>query len=415
MRLGFSQLRAARVHWLGALGLLAALTVGVVADPPATRPAAPSHPLLQQLNAETESLYRDISASLVRVQLPQPKWMNDYAMAPINRWEKLDPQVRRRLMQQMANSQNIDGANNFAPQNAAPPPATEPSPAQYNNTILVPSQQMNDAGQSTKPQQQQDRQAVLGGKLPMNVNVPPTLSPNQVGIVLDDAGHVLAPLYVERESIGSAPVRAILADGTVADGKFIGSDRQTNLTLLQFPARAGRAVQLSARRPVEGSLLLSISTADASGRLGVWTAAQQDPGVLFTTDGGMAGIARYGQFLSARACHLIAEEIITYGSVRRATLGVIITEISRDDVLREQQPLLGSRTAMRIDEVVPGSTADRAGLKKGDVLLALAGESCSDIPSLAAAIAAREGATELQILRENQVIRITVDLRPQQK
>jgi S1-C subfamily serine protease len=271
------------------------------------------------------------------------------------------------------------------------------------------------AGQNADAQKQQEqRDPVLGGRLKMDVNTVVPFSPNNIGLLLDDAGHVLVPLYVEPETCGSTPVHVSMGDGKVLDAKFVGSDRQTNLTLLQVEKPGGKPVQLSAHKPVDGSLVLYISTLDGSGRLGMWNGGQQELGIIFTTDGGVAGIARYGQFLSGSACHLIAEQLIHYGSVRRATLGVIVSEIRKDDPLRQQFPVLGSRTAMRIDEVIVHSVADRAGLKPGDLLLALAGEAVSDIPSLAAAIAARNGETELQVLRGSDVLNVTVDL-PQQK
>src|SRR3954465_8198462 len=61
------------------------------------------YPMLQQLNQETQSLYRDVQAGLVRVQLPTPKWIRDAAVKedPLRKWEKvIDPQVRARIEQQ---------------------------------------------------------------------------------------------------------------------------------------------------------------------------------------------------------------------------------------------------------------------------------------------------------------------------
>ena len=60
---------------------------------------------------------------------------------------------------------------------------------------------------------------------------------------------------------------------------------------------------------------------------------------------------------------------------------------------------------------MPGSAAEKVGLEAGDVLLALAGESVNDIPTFAAAIAARSGPTELQVLRGTDVLKVTVDLQ----
>ena len=384
------------------------------ADPPAPGPT--TRPMLDALNRETQDLYREARRGVVRVQLPPSHWMDAYAMAPMNRWDKLDPELRKKLEQRRMLAQRL-------PQPISPRAAK----ADGNETSSPATQQNSDTvqieGHSTiifvrpqgenNAQAQQQRDAVLGGKLQMDIRTAIPFTPNTVGMLLDEAGHILVPLYVEREAVGDGVVRVAWQDGEVVDAKFIGSDRQTNLTLLQVKKTDGKPVRLAAERPADGSLVLSLAPGDASGRLALWNGGQQEYGIIFTTDGRAAGIARYGQFLGGSACRLIADQLVRFGSVRRATLGVIITEIRKDDPLREQLPVLGARTAMRVDEVIPGSTADKAGLKQGDLLLALAGEAVSDIPSLAAAIAARSGETELQVLRGTEIIKITVDLQQQ--
>ena len=419
-----------------ALALGLAMAPGALAQAPTAGPT--SRPVLEELNRETEGLYKEASASLVRVQLPRPHWMNDYAMAPMNRWDKLDPQVRKRLEQQSANLAQQNSANGgfrlaMRPATATPPnaggtagPVTPPhlptqghalpatSPAVNLNApgtiVFVPAQVQNNS--EAQDAQLQQRDAVLGARLSSDVSAT-TFTPNNIGVLLDDAGHVLVPLYIERETVGQAPVKVALSDGRVLDAKFVGSDRQTNLTLLEVEHSGGTPIKLTAHKPIDGSLVVTISPTDGAGRLGLWSGGKHEYGIIITLDGGMAGIARYGQFLSGSACHLIAEQLIRYGSVKRATLGVIISEIRQDDPLRGQLPVLGTRTAMRIDEVIPGSIAEKAGLKAGDLLLALAGEAVSDIPSFAAAIAARSGATELQVLRGSAVLKLNVVLAPQ--
>ena len=84
--------------------------------------------------------------------------------------------------------------------------------------------------------------------------------------------------------------------------------------------------------------------------------------------------------------------------------------MTKPDPLREQLPALGGRAALHVDEVIANSVADKAGLKTGDLLLSLAGEPVSDIPSFAAAIAGSVGETELQVGRNDQVLRISVKL-----
>ena len=320
--------------------------------------------MLEELNHETETLYREVGTSLVRVQLPKPRWMNDYAMAPINR-DRLDPDVRKRIEQ--AGRQPAGNAMTLVVRPATvstttgkPDETASTQPVQmdgHGTIVFVPPQN------KSADTQNQSRDAVLGGRLQMDVNTVVSFAPNNIGLLLDDAGHVLVPLYIERETCGDTPVRVSMNDGKVIDARFVGSDRQTNLTLLQIEKPTGKAVQLAAKKPADGSLVLFISTVDGSGRLGLWNGGQQDVGIIFSTDGSVAGIARYGQFLGSASCHLIADQLIHYGSVRRATLGVIVSEIRKDDPLRQQRPVLGSRTAMRIDEVVAHSAADKAGLK----------------------------------------------------
>src|SRR5258705_12709676 len=64
---------------------------------------ADTYPMLEQLNRETQSLYRDVQAGLVRLHLPTPKWIREAAAKddPLRKWDKvIDPQVRARIEQQ---------------------------------------------------------------------------------------------------------------------------------------------------------------------------------------------------------------------------------------------------------------------------------------------------------------------------
>ena len=364
--------------------LLAAAALRAAGDAAGTERTAPSsagaRPLLAQLNRETEALYREVRAGLLRVQVP-PRSPGDAPAdeSPLTKYKELDPKVREAL----------------ARGNAAPSGNRSTTDAEVEldadaALIVVPPPVPRPAA-----------------------NAPDAaFSPNNVGLLLDERGHVLVPLYVDPAAVDSQPIRLAGPDGRVTAARFVGSDRQTGLTVLQLERRGDNPLRVADEdRPAEGSLVMLVAPGDASAKIGLWTGGGRESAVVFSVEGKCAGIARYGQFLSGRACRLIAEQIIRYGSVRRATLGVIITEIRKDDPLRQQVPVLGDRTAMRVDQVMPGSAADNAGVRPGDLLLALAGESVSDIPSFAAAIAARNGPTEFQVLRGGEVLKVTVDLR----
>src|SRR6202035_4641688 len=86
-----------------AIALIAGSALG---QPPATASVS-SHPLLDQLAHETQSVYADVQSGLVRVQLPPPKWMNELADRdnPLDKYPDLDPKVRDQLQQARAEYQ----------------------------------------------------------------------------------------------------------------------------------------------------------------------------------------------------------------------------------------------------------------------------------------------------------------------
>ena len=357
--------------------------------------------MLDQLNQETTALYHQVHTGIYRVQLPQPKWLNDYAMAAITRWDKkLDPQMRKQLQEQHA-------APLEAVIEASSAPGTEhagASAAKKGAFIIIRPQPIAVA----------DNDPALGGVLQLEQAKPqPGFDPNNIGVLLDADGHVLVPLYVERETVGEQPIKVAGPDATVVDARFVGSDRQTNLTVVQVEKPAGRPVTLSTGSPAIGSLVLCLSPVDGSGRLGIWTENGRDNGILVNTDGEIAGITRSGQLLGGSACKLIARQLIDFGAVKRATLGVLITEVPLDAAARRQQGASSARSAMRIDQVIKGSAADRGGLQAGDLILEVAGEPVGNIPGFAAAIAARAGETPLTLLRGNKTITLSVTLQQQ--
>src|SRR5687767_5560043 len=62
-----------------------------------------NYPLLEEINRQTQSLYRDVQSGIVRVQLPVPRWVQEAAGSddPLQRWDKvIDPAVKQKLEQQ---------------------------------------------------------------------------------------------------------------------------------------------------------------------------------------------------------------------------------------------------------------------------------------------------------------------------
>jgi S1-C subfamily serine protease len=355
----------------GLLTLLPSLIDAQITSPPTTRP------LLDELNHETQDLFKQVSSSIVRVQMPMPTNFSISEDDLLSKWaNRLDPQSLARLA-------DIERRA----------PGTSYATAEIRPTT-VPSRTQPTVGQQ-----------VIVLKLDR-------FSPNGVGIVLDDGKHLLIPRYVDKAAC-ALPVPVAVSDGHWATASFVASDRQSDLTLLQLTNFKTKPATISADKPGAGTLLLVISLNPAANRLAVWEGWEPDVSALVNIDGTIAGFTKGGRFLSAAACSPVVEELMVHGSVRRAILGVVIDSVMRDDPVRRLYPALGATPALRINEVIPGSAAQHAGLESNDLILSLAGESVGDAPTFAAAIANRRGITPIAVLRDGQKHIVNVDLQVQ--
>ncbi len=164
-------------------------------------------------------------------------------------------------------------------------------------------------------------------------------------------------------------------------------------------------------RPADGSLVMVFAVRDDGGaHLTVWSSNQHESGLVVTPDGRVAGFANGGQFLSAAAAVPIVQQLSERGVVRRSVLGIRVKTILQTDPVRVQTAGLGKQPGMRVDRILAGSPADRAGLQPGDVILSIAGEPVGDVPSFAAAVASRSGKTDVRVLRDGQAVPLLLDL-----
>src|SRR5688500_3746320 len=176
-----------------------------------------NYPLLEEINRQTQSLYRDVQAGIVRVQLPVPRWGEEAAASddPLRRWDKvMDPGAKQKLEQQ-----RLEG-NKGVPVRVTPvvlAPATRPAatatrPAKpsaengalpgwtvtrkagSNETVLEPrgggsaSITIHAGGDVGE-----DGQLNLDGPLRVRAQAAQGFVPNNIGLLLDDAGHVMVP------------------------------------------------------------------------------------------------------------------------------------------------------------------------------------------------------------------------------
>jgi S1-C subfamily serine protease len=345
-------------------------------------------PLLEQLSQETQLVHRRVTMSLVTLHLPQPAHPAVQVDELFRKWDKqLDPSVKQKLQQQLQSGQR-------------------PTSSDDDVFSLLRSGELGSSAVLIRP--------FGAGELtdqPLRLLMTPQRQmPRNVGVILDERGHVLVPAFVDRNVIGDRTLPVLLHGGVQADAQFVGSDRQTNVTLLRLAKPGGTPADMADARPVDGSLVLVFNPHSNSIQLSVWTGGLHDNGIVVTTTGRIAGFAQGGQFLSAPAARPIVQQLVEFGEVKRAVLGVRVTEVRADDPMRQQLPALGQQPAMRVERVFAESAADKSGLRPGDLILSVAGDSVGDLPTFAAAIAARQGATEMRVLRDGQVISVRVEL-----
>ncbi len=387
--------------------------------------ARAEYPLLEELNRQTQSLYTEVEAGLVRLQLPLPRWMAEAAAKddPLRKWGNLvDPLVRAKLEQHRLEALGGAARINIVISSTTQPAAAGANPINVSPSGWHLSQQagsreivLESTGGGASSivihsggEVAAGGQLNVGGPLRINAQAASGFSPNNIGLLLDDGGHVLVPLYIERETIGAKPVRVMIQD-VEASATFVGSDDKTQMTILKLDKKVGRPVRFGAARPMDGSLVMMLNPASGTGRLALWTGGERDFGVAITMDGSVAGIVRYGQFLGGPACKPMIEQLIRTGSIQRPVLGARLTEVRSDDPLRKAFPALDQSPALLIDEVTAGSLAERAGLRKGDFILKLGAESVGDLTTWAAALA-RPGEAALTVLRGEQVLTLKLDI-----
>ena len=322
---------------------------------------------LAQLSDQTQALYHQVSAGVLRVQLPVHRVATLPAAAgPLAPWsDKLTPEVMARLQQ------------------SRPPGVT------YIAEVL----------HSPSPVTTAPRQFVI-------------FSPNVMGVVINSEGFALLPMYTSKEDVGNHALPVMLCNGTMTEARFVGSDEKSNITVVQVPHNAVRPLLPTTGPPAEGSLVMVMSMDPSATHLGVWTRWANNWGlVIRSTDGAIAGFSQHGHFLTENELLPLARQIIEHGAVNRPRLGVAIDDVPADDPQRQMVVFLGDLPAIRIMYVFPNSPASRAGLRPGDLILSLGKQSVGDHAGFAAAIAAAtSGPTELKILRQDQIISVTVDL-----
>lgn len=110
----------------------------------------------------------------------------------------------------------------------------------------------------------------------------------------------------------------------------------------------------------------------------------------------------------------VADQLIANGTVRRAFIGVMLQELT--PALAKELKVRDDRGGALITDIVSGSPADKAGLRVGDVIIAIDGKRVSDGRGVVRAILQKGVGTEtsIRILRDGRerTVKLVTAQRP---
>jgi serine protease Do/serine protease DegQ len=264
------------------------------------------------------------------------------------------------------------------------------------------------------------------------------------GVIVDaERGYVLTNNHVIAQA---DEITVGLKDGRRLQAKLRGADPEADIALLEIPAEGLVAVPMGDSGALEvGDFVVAVGNpfglgqtvtsgiVSALGRSGLGIEGYEDfiqtdaainpgnsGGALIDLRGRLIGIntaivgpsggnVGIGFAIPANMARKITEQLATYGSVKRGQLGVMIQDLTPD--LAEAFNLDVSGGAV-IANVLPSSSADRAGLERGDVIVAVDGATIRNAAQLRNKIGLlRLGETvELEVVRKGKTTTVTAKI-----
>ena len=246
---------------------------------------------------------------------------------------------------------------------------------------------------------------------------------------------------------GADEITVTLRDQRSFPAKVLGADPEVDVALLQIDADHLTELPLGDSDHLQvGDFVVAIGNpfglgqtvtygiVSALGRTGlgiegyenfIQTDASINPGnsggALVTTHGelvgintaivGSAGNVGIGFAIPANMVKAVAEQLARYGEVQRGQLGIVMQDLTRDlaRALGYQQ----TQGAV-VAQVLPGSAADKAGLQRGDLIVAIDGHPVHNGADLRNAVGILRAGTpvRLKVIRDGKarLIKATIAL-----
>ena len=267
------------------------------------------------------------------------------------------------------------------------------------------------------------------------------------GVIVQTDGYILTNDHVIE---GAEEIQAVLSDGRTVPARIVGTDPETDLAVLKIALKGLPAITFGSSDQVQvGDIALAIGNPFGVGetvtlgivsalgrsRLGIntfenfiQTDAAINPGnsggalvdaagnliginsAIYSKSGGSQGI---GFSIPVNLAKNVMEEIIRSGGVTRGWIGVEVQDLTPE--LVESFRLDKSGGAL-ISAILKGGPAEQAGIRPGDILVAVNGQAIGDSQDMLNRVAALRPAqnAQLKVLRnrQTQVFTVLVGKRP---
>ncbi|MBI5141181.1 MAG: DegQ family serine endoprotease [Nitrospirae bacterium] len=255
------------------------------------------------------------------------------------------------------------------------------------------------------------------------------------GVIVDSSGIVLTNNHVIDKA---DEIKVILSDKREFKGRLIGADAKTDLAVVKIEAdnlqsldlgdsdrlRVGEVV-IAVGNPYRLSLTVTMGIVSAKGRANmgivdyedfIQTDAAINPGnsggamvnargelvgintAIFSTSGGYQGI---GFAIPSNMARMVMDQLLKRGEVVRGWLGVAIQPVTAE---LARQFGLASESGVIVSDVIAGSPAEKAGMKRGDVIISMNGSPVDQPNTLRNIVAAMPPGSRigLKLVREGR-------------
>ena len=263
------------------------------------------------------------------------------------------------------------------------------------------------------------------------------------GVIIDNSGYIITNNHVVKDA---DEIKIKLSDGREFKGKVIGTDQKTDIAVIKIASdhlpvlkigdsdrlKVGERV-FAVGNPFGLNQTVTSGIVSATGRANMGLADYEDfiqtdapinPGnsggalvnirgeligintAIFSTSGGYQGI---GFAIPSNMVRTVMESLIKTGKVVRGWLGVsaqsLTPEIAKQFGLKEQGGAL-------VGDVAEGSPAEKAGLKRGDLIIKYDGKQVNDPAQLKNMTAGTPVGKEvlLHIVRDGKTKTVKVDI-----